>query len=427
MSTFYKENNRESTFELFNKKLVYLSDSSSDTYENLIDFTAEKILYGRVNRIFVPIVIPQNTTRLKNFSSESVTPSGLKALDFVVDAFSDLQKQFIKCNQIGKIDNSDQYLTNLKVYKAYIDPYIRYERYIRQLKNVKKTDPIIDSSNLQDFKTLSDNLFDVMKNVSKTNPLTFPAYIKSKKTPINISGLVIEIADLDASNDDEKINAFVNSKNWDFYLNACKSYGFMVDQNVPWRLIADIGSQPMLEYAKNYNSTSIDQILVKYYQSAHYSYYNNFSQQLLTMYNDIKPRSIIKLSECNNKTKVKRVRPENYKTNEKLKESYGQDNFLMLYCKLRFSEEESQYTEQEKNTILRDTLQLSKSKSANVAIEQFEIFLNQTLDYQGSLGYYIEKSRAGEEQEDFTRTSTSQQSTATTTTTTTTTTQTTGY
>ena len=229
--------------------------------------------------------------------------------------------------------------------------------------------------------------------------MTFPAYIKSKKTPINISGLAIEIADLNASNDDEKINAFINSKNWDFYLNTCRSYGFMVDQNVPWRLIADIGSQPMLEYARNYNSTSTDQILVKYYQSAHYSYYNNFSQQLLTMYNDIKPRAIIKLSECNNKTKIKRVRPQEYKTTEILKESYGQDDFLMLYCKLRFSEEESRYTDQEKNTIMRDTLQLSKIKSTNTAIEQFERFLNQTLDYQGSLSYYINKNRTEEQEE----------------------------
>jgi len=399
MSTFYKENNKESAFELFNKKLVYLSDSSSETYRNLIDFTAEKILYGRVNRIFVPIVIPQNTTRLKNFSSESVTSSGLKALDFVVDAFNDLQRQFIKCSKIGNIDNSDPYLTNLKVYKAYIDPYVRYEKYIRQLKSIIKTDPIIDSNNLQDFKTLSDSLFNVMEKASKNNPLTFPAYIKSKKTPINISGLAIEIADLDASNDDKKINAFINSKNWNFYLNTCRSYGFMVDQNVPWRLIADIGSQPMLEYASNYNSNSTDQILVKYYQSAHYSYYNNFSQQLLTMYNDIKPRAIIKLSECNNKTKIIRVRPQEYKTTEILKESYGQDNFLMLYCKLRFSEEESQYTDQEKNTIMRDTLQLSKTKSTNIAIEQFERFLNETLDYQGSLSYYLDKSRTEEQEE----------------------------
>ena len=32
----------------------------------------------------------------------------------------------------------------------------------------------------------------------------------------------------------EKINAFINSPNWEFYLNACRSHGFMVDQEMPW-------------------------------------------------------------------------------------------------------------------------------------------------------------------------------------------------
>ena len=48
---------------------------------------------------------------------------------------------------------------------------------------------------------------------------------------------------------------------------------------------------------------------------------------------------------------------------------------------------------------MRDTLQLSKIKSTNTAIEQFERFLNQTLDYQGSLSYYINKNRTEEQEE----------------------------
>ena len=90
MSTFYKEKNNESAFELFNKKAVYIGDSSNSNYRNLTDFTAEKILYGRVFRNFVPMVIPQNTRRLKQIPSETVTSQGMKALDFVVDAFMDL-------------------------------------------------------------------------------------------------------------------------------------------------------------------------------------------------------------------------------------------------------------------------------------------------------------------------------------------------
>ena len=427
MSNFFKKNNKESTALLFNKRVVYESTSNNDKYKNLVNFRAEKILYGRVDRNFVPMIIPENSSKIKYFSSRATNSQGFKALNFVVDAFNDLQQQFKKSLLLSKIDPNDPYLSNLKIYKAYESPFLLYEKYISRYNIIIKNSNNMNSNKLENFDMLSNNLLLTLNNAAKTNPLTFTAFIKSRKTPISISGLAIEISDLDYTNDEEKVNNFISSKNWNFYLNACRSYGFMVDLNNPWRLIADIGSQPMIEYASKYGYTDTNSILFNYYRKASFVYYNSFISRMYDMYNFFKPVSIIKLSDCKGNTILNNIIPDSYKSIEKLKESYGQDNFLMLYCKLRFSEEESQYTEQEKNTILRDTLQLSKSKGANVAIEQFEIFLNETLDYQGSLGYYIEKSRAGEEQEDFTRTSTSQQSTATTTTTTTTTTQTTGY
>ena len=69
----------------------------------------------------------------------------------------------------------------------------------------------------------------------------------------------------------------------------------------------------------------------------------------------------------------------------------------MLYCKLRFSEEESQYTEQEMNSLINDVIQISNIRSESMAIKRFERNLNKTFDYQGSLGYYINNSRAQEE------------------------------
>lgn len=396
MSTFYKEKNTESTFELFNKRVVYFGDSSSSEYENLINFSAEKMMYGRVSRTFLPIVIPQDSNRFKSIPSESLTSQNLKALNFVVDAFLDLQQQFLKCSLTNKIDNSDEYLSNLKVYKAYIDPYNRYNRYMQRYKDILKLDSRMNSTKLSNFDTMKDSLLNIMETAGKVNPLTFPAYIKSKNTPINISGLVIEIADLDGSNDDEKINSFINSKNWNFYLNACRTYGFMVDQNMPWRLIADIGSEPMLEYARNYNLNSTDEILAFCYEPAHYGYYTNFTQNLLDMYNHFKPRSIIQLTECNGRTIPKRITPKNYSL-----ESLNNMNNIELYCNLRFFEEESSYTEQEKKQIIRNTIQLSKTKTEGTAIEIFEREINKTFDYQGSLGYYVQKSEAVEQEEIF--------------------------
>jgi len=397
MSAFFKEKNNESSIELFNKRVVYSGTINNADYTNLIDFAAEKMMYGRVNRLFVPITIPQTNNKLKSFPSKSRTTQNLKALNFVVDAFKDLEQQFDKCRLLGKIDASDPYLSSLKVYKAYVDPRRRYQKYISKLNNVLISDPNIDSKNLKDFNMLADNMTKVMKNAGEVNPITYPAFIKSRKTPINVSGLAIEIANLDASNDNDKINLFVNSKNWQFYLNTCRTYGFMVDKNVPWRLVADIGSQPMLEYAKKYNLNNTNQILINCYETAAYSYYNSFTQNMLDLYYTMKPRSINKLIECNGKTKVKRIKPKEYKNTERLQKSYGQENFLVLYCKLRFSEEESQYTEEEMRSLINETIQMSNIKSQSFAINRFEKNLNKTFDYQGSMGYYVNNRKAQEE------------------------------
>tara|TARA_R100000030_G_scaffold86267_1_gene69688 strand:- start:1548 stop:2807 length:1260 start_codon:yes stop_codon:yes gene_type:complete len=397
MSQLYKEKNNETAFQLFNKKVVYTSAAANSEYPNLIDFLAEKMMYGRVNRLFVPITIPQTRNKLKSFPSKSRTTQNLKALNFVVDAFKDLEQQFDKCRLLGKIDASDPYLSSLKIYKAYVDPRRYYQKYLSKLNNVLVSDPNIDSKNIKDFNMLADNMTKTMESAGRVNPITYPAFIKSRKTPINVSGLAIEIADLDASNDDEKINLFVNSKNWDFYLNTCRTYGFMVDKNVPWRLVADIGSQPMLEYAKKYNLTNTDQILINCYETAAFNYYNSFTQNMLDLYYTIKPRSIDRLIECNGKTKLERTRPKEYKNTERLQESYGQENFLVLYCKLRFSEEESHYTEEEMRSLINETIQMSNIKSQSFAINRFEKNLNKTFDYQGSLGYYVKKNRAQEE------------------------------
>ena len=76
-------------------------------------------------------------------------------------------------------------------------------------------------------------------------------------------------------------------------------------------------------------------------------------------------------------------------------------NNIELYCNLRFFEEESSYTEQEKKQIIRNIIQLSKTKTEGTAIEIFEREINKTFDYQGSLGYYVQKSEAVEQEEIF--------------------------
>ena len=127
-----------------------------------------------------------------------------------------------------------------------------------------------------------------LKKTARKQPFTFPAFVKSNYGSIHSSGLVIEIADLKPAADLDKVLKFTNSRNWTFYLNACRSYGFMVDKFYPWRLVADIASSAMLRKAAQRNLGDTNKILRTAYIPVHRRYYGNFRNTMLGFYNEVK-------------------------------------------------------------------------------------------------------------------------------------------
>ena len=120
---------------------------------------------------------------------------------------------------------------------------------------------------------------DYIKNTIKNNKVcTYPAYIKSKECPINVSGLVIEIGSIKTNDDNFKYENFYKSANWEFFLNACNTYGFMVDCNMPNRLVADIGSATMVEKMRKYNPeiNSTDLFITNCYDTAAHGHFEKF-------------------------------------------------------------------------------------------------------------------------------------------------------
>ena len=114
MSRFYRKNNLESTKNLFEKKLVYdLKLMRTSTSAALVDFTfAEKALYGRVDRLYLPIILADTTIPLKNIK-KGMNPNGMKVMNFVADAFEALSKNFQKKLMLNEISDSDEFLSNL--------------------------------------------------------------------------------------------------------------------------------------------------------------------------------------------------------------------------------------------------------------------------------------------------------------------------
>jgi len=387
MSTFYIEDLKDRTKSIFNKRVIYLFDSKEREYKNLIDFNfGEKLLYGRVTRNFVPMYLNSQFLKLKNLNAVADPQTTLSAANFVVDMFSDLSRQFDKSLALGKISADDPFLSNLKAYKAYEDPRQLYNSYLenylqaitKQFKSQK-----LKFKDFHEFMTHFENLISV---VLPEFPFTFAAYIKSKYCPVNTSGLAIEIADIDYFSDQEKIDKFINSPNWKFYLNACRSYGFMVDKNIPWRIVADIAGPETLKYAKNYGFADTNIIIKLGYGRTDMVFFNNFKFYLLRLYNLARSKSYAITEECNGRTIAKIVKSKNYNI-EEIEEILTQERLLKLYFKIRFLEDENNFDSSSQNRIVNDCLGISKFKSLSAGLTRFESIVNKPFDYRGSLSY----------------------------------------
>ena len=392
MGTYYAENNNESTIDLFDKRRVYSGRMQffQRQYKNIVDFNfAEKQFYGRVDRQFIPRVL-RNSGRilLKDIGNGQTGTIPHQAVNFVVDAFKDLQQQFNKCAMLGKINTEDPYLTTLKVYNAYSDPMVLHGASTQSLQNSIRAyiqAAAIPFKNFDEFMVQLDSYWDQQE---MTVPYTLPGFVKSRYCPIMASGLAIEIADLDPNNDQEKIDMFVNSKNWSFYVNACRSYGFMVDKNIPWRLVADIGpDSAMMPYAARYQIYGTDQILTMGYTYAHNRYFNNFKINLLLLYNLTKLKNYTETEMCTDGSMVTNIiTPQSYTLSD-FQRLYSDVYIIKKYLNLRFKEEESTFTASDIHLLVDDVEELYNVYGLNRALTLIERILNKPFDYRGSWTY----------------------------------------
>ena len=281
---------------------------------------------------------------------------------------------------MGKIDSNDQNLTNLKVFKSYVNYNITYQDYQNNFISALQNN--LDIRGINNFQQFVKELLRTVSIVTKTYPMSMPAYVKSKNNSLTNTGFAIEIADAPYNNDDQKISQFVESKNWDFYVNACNSYGFMIDINAPWRLIADIDSEAMIGYASKYSLISSDRVLNFNFKTIHNEFFNNLPSLLLNLYNQIVPRFILTNDDCGSRT----IKTERYTLNT-INENYNTDFFLDFYFNLRFSEEENSYSEAERQRIMKDCRELAVATTTRNALNVFENYVNQPFDYRGSLSY----------------------------------------
>jgi hypothetical protein len=392
MSFFYAQNNDESTKDLFQKRLIYKLTVKELGHKHIVNFhRGERFMYGRVNRLNVPIVLisPNPLGGLSSYDADLCRQQNFYGTAFVVDAFHDLVKHYRYSTFDGKIASGDEFLSELQIYKAFENPNALYDNQVVSYGSALQKIFRQSQLDVTNFSEFIEHFMATLENTAHRTPFTKAAFVKSRYCPMTCSGLAIEIADLDPTNDEEKITKFIESPNWPYFVNLCNQYGFMIDQFVPWRIVADIDSEGMRQYANRYGANTTNKILNSMYKPVYYQNYAAFKSILLNIYDQVK-RPVYPQEGCSTTIEgaftPDPIEPVAY-TLEKLSAGYSEEYFLKLYCKIRFLEEESQFALHEQNILLNDCQDIAISEGPDRALDYFERIINKPFDYRGSLSY----------------------------------------
>jgi hypothetical protein len=392
MSNYFVRSKNENAKEKFNKKQLFKIVSQSE-HANLIDFTyGEKLLYGRVDRFFQPIIPNNDYFQFKGVRGG--TTGDIKVFNFVADAFRELQIKFTTKLAQGELEPNDPNLTFLEAVGGYRDPKLIYSKRKQAFMTAVQNIVINHELQFSNFNEFINVLMPYIENSIKVEPMTFPAFVKSRFCPMHINGLVIEIAEINPNNDKIKYDNFYESPNWEFFLNACNAYGFMVDSNMPNRIIADLNSPHMIEKMAKYDSriSSADMCITNCYTPVAIIDYDNFKKMIYQIYSNNRRRQVLSTTYTS---------PTGVQTTERKIKNYRYEDFVLevsdkkimeIYFKIRFLEEESKFSKYEKTIITRDCYEIFKANQP-MALQIFEKILGKTFDYSGSLSYIQDRQK----------------------------------
>lgn len=243
---------------------------------NTVDLWYDDTLYGRIDPDGV-VIYPKESF-LKEVSTPNLSTTtqqeSVFALNFVVRAFESFREEFIK-----KHENEQQFLNHkyfsperMKARKGWLSVNTFYHNQVMDLyenfvtiylsKNPER------SRNAVNYDKFVKYFLEFLERVGSKSPFTRSNLVKSLYCPPNVSGLCVEFASEDYSDDLKKHEGIYESKYFNSFRRTALRHGFLIDKNAPWRLVADIKSRPMQNYMYYYGIT-IDNIYERVYNKAY--------------------------------------------------------------------------------------------------------------------------------------------------------------
>ena len=275
-----KAKNNQKSIEQFIYRKQYDTLYYPKEYTNIIDFWKTSLLYGKVdNKLNAVMIQPDYLKVIKTNNIGQNTQHYV--LNFVADSFSEFLSEVQRADQLKIIPKSK--LNPIRITKSTIIPQTDYKEIINNFLNaVFKKDTLKNKLlNINDF--LNEFCFAISNTslyVSQT------AYVTNRISSPTISGLIIELSNLEHGTDQPKDTQYLQDPNYQFFINTAEKYSFFVDKNAPWRMVFNLGTDYALQKFKNYNINSLEDMLNKAYKPTYLTDWKILKDILLQYYNE---------------------------------------------------------------------------------------------------------------------------------------------
>ena len=289
MPTPPRGNNKLGAFAAFAERSAYKEYAYPKNVPAPIDLWDQAHqLYGKVDWYHNARIVREDT--LKQLPGAQRSKKTLFALDYVADAFMDLKQYYEDAARSGVISSTSNILMipkrgwtnvhdsfheyNQSVYSIFMQQYLSQESVSRQITS---------------FSLFVKHYLRFVATLPRGTAITRSGFIYSKLTPPSATGLFLELSQEKHDDDAAKYNKFLKDKNFPFYAKAAERFGFLIDKNAPWRLVANLRSPVMQSYMDAYAIAPEDMFDNYYFYACDHdidalkmyfrAYYDNFILQ----------------------------------------------------------------------------------------------------------------------------------------------------
>ena len=177
------------------------------------------------------------------------------------DAWRDFGERLRELSSTG-ILIQDSPWASPEIHKAYISVNFEYDEYMKETVFPVFTESFmfrkINDSRIAGFEDFLEVFSEFYNDIlSAAGVITRSGFMEGAFASPMVSGLVIEVGDDPYDADLLKIQKY-GDVNFNLVSQIASQYGFMIDRNIPWRLVADLSSAAMQEYMVGVPIVGID-------------------------------------------------------------------------------------------------------------------------------------------------------------------------